>query len=285
MLKNVTLFLFLMAQLFFSCAAFAQIPNKSFEEWPDSLPASWHGSNNVIRRSAEAYSGSSSVKLQTGMYLGYVVAGVIRSGENGNGFTVSERYNTISCYYKFSPSVSTSYFNVTVEFYKGEERIGIGYKSINGEHNEFTPVTVPVNYQSADIPDRGVVILSVGEDPQYQVTGTYAIIDEISFSAITDVNDKNNIISNYRLEQNFPNPFNPETTIRYSVAGQPGQYSKVSLKIYSVTGAEVAVLVNESKPAGEYETKLNVGGLPSGVYFYQLKAGTFIRTRKMTLLK
>ena len=59
----------------------------------------------------------------------------------------------------------------------------------------------------------------------------------------------------------------------------------VSLKIYDVLGREVATLVNEEKPAGEYEVKFNGANLPSGIYFYQLKAGEFIETKKMVLLK
>ncbi len=59
----------------------------------------------------------------------------------------------------------------------------------------------------------------------------------------------------------------------------------VTLKVYDILGREVATLVNEEKPAGEYEVEFNGANLPSGIYFYQLKAGEFTQTRKMVLLK
>ncbi len=88
--------------------------------------------------------------------------------------------------------------------------------------------------------------------------------------------------------QNYPNPFNPSTTIKYTVpnvtlSGVEG--SRVELKIYDVLGNEVATLVNENKPAGSYEVEWNASNLPSGVYIYQLVAGTNTQIKKMLLLK
>ena len=85
----------------------------------------------------------------------------------------------------------------------------------------------------------------------------------------------------YALSQNYPNPFNPSTKIKYSVP----KLSFVTIKIYDVLGSEVATLVNEEKPVGTYELNWNAANLPSGVYFYQLKAGFFVETKKMILLK
>jgi len=91
----------------------------------------------------------------------------------------------------------------------------------------------------------------------------------------------------FSLEQNYPNPFNPSTKINYSIPVN----SFVQLKIYDLLGREVAILVNEEKQAGVYEVEFNSQQttdnkqLPSGVYYYQLKAGEFIQTRKMLLLK
>jgi hypothetical protein len=85
----------------------------------------------------------------------------------------------------------------------------------------------------------------------------------------------------YTLEQNYPNPFNPVTSIHYVVGSQ----GHVTLKVYDVLGNEVATLVNEQKPSGTYEVEFDGTNLPSGIYFYQLKAGTFVETKKMVLLK
>ena len=85
----------------------------------------------------------------------------------------------------------------------------------------------------------------------------------------------------YTLSQNYPNPFNPLTTIRYSVP----QIELVTLKVFDVLGSEVAILVNEEKPVGNYEVEFDANSLPSGVYLYQLKAGSYVETRKMILLR
>jgi len=83
------------------------------------------------------------------------------------------------------------------------------------------------------------------------------------------------------LHQNFPNPFNPSTKISWQL--QVG--SKATLRLFNILGKEVAILVNEYKPAGKYETEFNAANLPSGVYFYQLRVGEFVQTKKMLLLK
>ena len=84
-----------------------------------------------------------------------------------------------------------------------------------------------------------------------------------------------------QLSQNFPNPFNPATTINYQLP----QAGFVSLKVYDVLGREVAVLVTEEKPAGRYTVNFDAPDLASGIYLYQLKAGDFIQTKKMILLR
>ncbi len=85
----------------------------------------------------------------------------------------------------------------------------------------------------------------------------------------------------YSLGDNYPNPFNPTTTISYSIPTD----EKVVLKIYDILGNEVALLVNEEKTAGKYRVEFNASLLSSGVYIYKLQAGDFISSKKMLLLK
>ena len=88
-------------------------------------------------------------------------------------------------------------------------------------------------------------------------------------------------VSGFELFQNFPNPFNPTTKISW----QSPTGSMQTLKVYDVLGREIATIINEYKPAGKYEINFNASSLPSGVYFYQIKAGDFVQTKKMILLK
>ena len=85
----------------------------------------------------------------------------------------------------------------------------------------------------------------------------------------------------FSLSQNYPNPFNPNTTIKYSIPLS----SNVVIKVFNVLGDEVTTLVDAQKQAGTYELTFNAENLSSGVYFYQLKAGTFIETKRMILIK
>jgi plastocyanin len=87
--------------------------------------------------------------------------------------------------------------------------------------------------------------------------------------------------ASFRLGQNFPNPFNPSTTIRFELP----RASWVTLKVYNALGEEVAALVDGVKPAGQHEVKFEGSALPSGVYFYRLQAGTFVATKRLVVLK
>lgn len=97
----------------------------------------------------------------------------------------------------------------------------------------------------------------------------------------TDVKEENNIPLTFELEQNYPNPFNPGTTISW----QSPISSWQTLKVYDVLGNEVATLVNEYKPAGNYEAIFDASNLPSGIYIYRIMAGDFIQSKKMILIK
>ena len=85
----------------------------------------------------------------------------------------------------------------------------------------------------------------------------------------------------YVLNQNYPNPFNPSTTIKYEIP----EISFVNIKVYDVLGNEVVTLINEEQTVGSYEVEFNTTELTSGIYFYQLQAGSFVETKKMILLK
>ena len=85
----------------------------------------------------------------------------------------------------------------------------------------------------------------------------------------------------YSLAQNYPNPFNPVTTIKYGIL----ERSFVELKLFDILGREVEVLVNEEQDVAFYEIQFNAVELSSGIYFYRLKAASFVETKKMFLMK
>jgi len=113
---------------------------------------------------------------------------------------------------------------------------------------------------------------------QVNLDGSY------EYSDIIEVNIS--LTEEFELSQNYPNPFNPTTKIKFTIPlVKMGHALSVQLKVYDVLGNEISTLVNGKKPAGIYEVEWNSNGLPSGLYYYQLRAGGFIETKKMVLLK
>jgi WD40 repeat protein len=108
----------------------------------------------------------------------------------------------------------------------------------------------------------------------------------LQVTSIGDSKKKDNTISRFKLYENYPNPFNPVTKIKYSVPSAGNSLMKfLQLKVYDILGNEVATLVNGEKSAGNYEVEFNANSLPSGIYFYQLKAEGFVEFKKMVLIK
>lgn len=111
---------------------------------------------------------------------------------------------------------------------------------------------------------------------QIDYDGTYKYSNEIEVQV-------NTLPAGYSLMQNYPNPFNPATVIKYSVK----ENTHVLLRVFDMLGREVAILLDEEKPAGTYTINFDAAaaGLSSGTYFYTIKAGDFFKTKKMLLLK
>lgn len=131
--------------------------------------------------------------------------------------------------------------------------------------------SLPQNYSFSDMsPLKGknfYRLRQIDYNNYYSVSKTV----EIDFLPVFD----------FSLSQNYPNPFNPATMIRYSSPVS----SRVTLKVFDILGNEVATLVDEEKQPGNYEVEFNAAKLPSGIYFYQLRTGSFADTKKMIFLK
>ncbi|MBK7980507.1 MAG: T9SS type A sorting domain-containing protein [Ignavibacteriae bacterium] len=103
---------------------------------------------------------------------------------------------------------------------------------------------------------------------------------------ITDADKEIAVKNEFKLQQNFPNPFNPTTTIEYNIhANARDEMQNVELNIYDVLGRKVGVLVNQKQKSGNYKIEFDASNFSSGVYLYRLKTGNFIQTKKMILIK
>jgi len=164
--------------------------------------------------------------------------------------------------------------------------------SIRSEEDAvFTPMegyTIPFEIFCADADvtnSDDVSRVQYGNNPALNPWGagpdvwTYAWLGMPTWTAIE--NGDPVIVNKYRLGDNYPNPFNPTTTIEYSLAN-PGQ---VELVIYNTLGQKVATLVNEKKSAGQHRVVFDASGVSSGVYFYEIVTKGFNQVKKMLLVK
>lgn len=153
----------------------------------------------------------------------------------------------------------TNYESLILKTTNGGEKWEVVLDKIEGI---LQSITVKDNYAWA-VGDRGLILKTTN-------------------AGLTWVDDNDNIYAmGYRLEQNFPNPFNPSTIITWNLP----EASEVSLRVFDLLGKEVAVLVNGQLRAGEHRAVFNAGSLPSGVYFYKLDAGKHSLSRKMLLIR
>lgn len=148
--------------------------------------------------------------------------------------------------------------------------------------NSFIPgggTTVePRSYSFVDAePPAGSLVYRLR---QVDLDGTVHYSPEIIATVITGVNDEG-IPAEFALQQNYPNPFNPATTIRYALP----EKSRTELTLFNSLGQTVMTLVDTEQEAGYYEVKLDGANLASGLYFFRMRAGNFVATKKMMFIK
>ncbi|MDP3829934.1 MAG: T9SS type A sorting domain-containing protein, partial [Ignavibacteriaceae bacterium] len=97
----------------------------------------------------------------------------------------------------------------------------------------------------------------------------------------TNVEEENNLVTDFHLSQNYPNPFNPVTNIKFSIP----KSDIVEIKVYDILGKEIQTLLNEYKTTGSYEVEFDASNLPSGIYFYRMVSGNYPEAKKMVLLR
>ncbi len=148
-------------------------------------------------------------------------------------------------------------------------------KTIGGLYNDFV-------FDIHKTDDNGLILTG-----QFDIYGDYnQDVWLVKIDNLVTGLESESFPIHYILSQNYPNPFNPTTTIKYLIP----ELSFVTIKVYDVLGNEVATLIKEEKPAGSYEVEFSVGqnsilSLSSGIYFYQLRSGNFVETKKMILMK
>ena len=162
--------------------------------------------------------------------------------------------------------------NSAGDVFAGNDSSGIYRSTDNG-----------LNWKALNTGLSDLHVLSVAISPNgYAFVGTRSGLVYRSIQPTTEVlSSQNSILRDFRLDQNYRNPFNPSTTIRFSLP----EAARVSLKIFTLLGEEVATLVSGDLQAGQHSARWDAAEIPSGVYFYRLQAGQFTETKKLVLLR
>ncbi len=268
---------------------FAQIVNGGFENWNGTEPEGWKTSNSeaatYVVKSTESHSGNYSLSSTVINNFGISYGGLLLSGQNGEGFAISERYAALTGFYKFVPADANDRINIIILAYVISDTdttyIGSGMANL-AESQNFTQFNVGIMYSTSSVPNHITISISFRSTSGiWPTAGSKYFIDDLALSTAVKANDFSGPDFTYKLNQNYPNPFNPVTSIKYSIK----ENTNVYLSVYDILGREIRSLVNENKNPGEYEVKFDAGGITSGIYFYRLKAGDFIQTKKMLILK
>ncbi len=274
-----------------------QIPNGSFESWSGDNPVGWTTNNILgyltpVTKSNIAHSGNFSARLEMMNSMLGLLQPVLNAGPLTVGIPVSQRHNKISFYYQFYPNSPSLNLTISVGMLKGSQLIGVAVGSTKQSKASFTKLTVSISYYNSQIPDAATIYITL-IDSLFNPSGlgSYALIDDIYFDELTDIQAENINLNEFYLYQNYPNPFNPSTKISW----QSPVSSHQIIRIYDILGNEIVTLVDEYKPAGIYEIEFNPAIYnkqpASRIYFYQLQAEDpakgirFIQTKKMVLLK
>ncbi len=209
------------------------------------------------------YMGTSATVGPEGGKIGYATAVIILPVELTSFAALSDGKEII-----LSWTTATELNNRGFEIQRSID--GTGFFTVGFVEGKGT-TTNPQRYSYSDKnPGNGKIFYRL---KQVDFNGSYEYSDviEVDFKAF----------NSYLLEQNYPNPFNPTTTIGFGIQ----QKSNVKISILNALGEEVAVVLNEEKESGYHQVEFNAANLPSGVYFYQIKAGEYTGTKKMILLR
>jgi hypothetical protein len=206
----------------------------------------------------------------------------ILSAKNGRSVglkALSEDLKSVGVFYYFTNYESDSLFYQWLS-YNSFDTLFITNPS---DPNVDAPAIIPAfNQRTINSNDSTVIYVAIGfGERESEMLTALANAQQLYDTLTSVIEEKFEIVYDFRLNQNYPNPFNPNTIISWNVPFDSYQ----TLKVYDVLGNEVASLVNEYRTAGNYSINFNASNLSSGVYYYKLTAGNFTETKKMILMR
>ncbi|HEX7574493.1 MAG TPA: T9SS type A sorting domain-containing protein [Bacteroidota bacterium] len=262
----------------------AQIPNAGFETWGAGEPAGWVSDNyagyySPMTQTSTAHSGFSALQGTVVSYFTYLYPPFVYTG-----FPISQRYATFTGWYTSNPVGGDSLYGWLAMF-KSQSPIGYAVFGNQATQGAYAKFTATVSYFLGGTPDSCAIWFGITGPSANTANiheGSTFTLDDLSLSGTaTGVAEQPTQPLTFALSQNFPNPFNPSTLIRYQLPGA----GPVRLTVYDILGREVATLVDGTQQQGAHEARFDGGGLSSGVYLYRLQTSGFVQQRKMILQK
>lgn len=222
--------------------------------WPVDTTAHFFGSRYT----------TNVIKTQTGKIFTAISRKVMRSDDNGETFL---SYTTPSP----NASINALCVKSDNEVYIATDDRKIYLSTDMGSSWQTAMTGLPVN----------ALVNSLGIIDGKLYAGSYSFgVYYLSPNAVS-ISNENKFVNGFALNQNFPNPFNPSTKISFAIS----KSSFVNLTVFDMIGRTVSILMNENKPAGNYEVNFNASDLTGGIYFYKLQTENFTETKKMILTK
>ena len=222
------------------------------------------------------YFGPLSPDSASQMYIAALYAGGAPGSVVGKSREITQHMNFI---------MDMAYFvwDYAARFKQWADSIGAS-KTMVGVLNDYYNVahaTSAAAWQPASPPKAGIMVYAANNLKSYTDAVFNALVVPTGVDGEPDPAQE--IPGEYVLHQNYPNPFNSSTVIRFKVGGHGS--GRVRLAVSDMLGREVAVLVDETRPPGSYEARWEAAGMPSGVYFFRLTAGSAVEAKTMLLLK
>ncbi len=274
---------------------FAQdsIPNPSFERWTAGDPDGWLTSNAIpvvvnVNPTPEAHSGDSAARGEVVSFSGFNIQPYLIAAPSGlAGIPISKRWAAVRGFYKLSP-VGGDKFYVNVIFSKASVAVAAGNFFDSNTVSAYQEFVVNMTYLTGAIPDSAFITISIiGPTGPDQHLGSVMFVDDLSFSDVPTLVEerKDQRPLDFGLS-NYPNPFNPATTISYTLP----QRAPIRLEVFNLLGQPVRTLALGEQAAGRHfiiwdGTDDQRRVLSSGVYFYRLESGDYSAVNKMLLLR
>lgn len=274
----------LLAAFIISCTTVSSqtnfIKNPGFETWSGNLPTSWVTDTASCTKSTVVKSGSAALKLKSSLLMGmFPVAGLIMQTCPVSGSTF-----TLKGWCQLKP-INGDGVIINVAMSKGNNWVGGSAKEFYQAQSAYTAFAMGIEMVPGTTADSCHILLSNTIDSFHTDVnpGAYVLFDDLVLDNTVTGAARNSFVqpSEFSLGQNFPNPFNPSTTIEFSIPKD----LHVTLTIYNTMGQQLAVLIDEQMPQGRYRKTFDAVQWSSGVYLYELQAGSFTETKRMTLVR